>query len=69
MSATSPKEIEEAIKRASETITKDTDIDKVIDAFAKLGIQVINSDGTFKCWYDIFEEMSEVWEKLNVDKE
>lgn len=68
MSAVSPKEIEEALKRVNETIAKEINIDEVITAFAKLGIQVKNPDGSFKCWFDILNEMSEVWNKLSVNK-
>lgn len=69
MSAVSPRETEDAIKKVNETIAKEIDIDEVITAFAKLGIQVKNPDGTFKCWYDILEEMSEVWKKLSAEKD
>lgn len=68
MSAVSPKTIEEAIKRVNDTISKDINIDERITAFAKLGIQVKNPDGSFKCWYDILFEMSEVWDKLNEEE-
>lgn len=63
MSVVSPKEIEEAIKKVSETIANNSNIDEVIDAFAELGIQVKNPDGSFKCWDDILEEMSSIWER------
>lgn len=69
MSAVSPKEIEEALKRINETMAKETDIDEVITAFAKLGIQVKNPDGSFKSWFDILNEMSEVWDKLSINKD
>lgn len=69
MSAVTPKEMEEAIKKVNETIIKNIDIDEVVIAFEKLGIQVKNPDGTFKCWYDILEEMSEVWKKLSAEED
>ena len=56
MSAVSPKEVDEAIKKVSETIANDSNIDEVITAFAEY-IQIKNpDDGTFKSWYDILEE-------------
>ena len=67
MSAVSPKEVDEAIKKVSETIANDSNIDEVITAFAELGIQIKNpDDGTFKSWYDILEEMSEIWERSSL---
>lgn len=69
MSAVSPKEIEEALKRVNETMSKEINIDEVITAFTKLGIQVKNPDGSFKSWFDILNEMSEVWNKLSVNKD
>ena len=66
MIAMPPEEIEEAINKVNEAIAKETNIDKTIAAYAKLGIQVKNPDGSFKCWYDILNEVSEVWDKLNI---
>ena len=50
-------------------MAKEIDIDEVITAFAKLGIQVKNPDGSFKSWFDILNEMSEVWDKLSINKD
>lgn len=69
MIAMTPNEMEKAIKKANETTVKYTDIDEVSVVFAKLGIQVKNQDGSFKCWFDILNEISEAWKKVSVDKD
>ena len=40
-------------------------IQKVKENFNNLGIQIQNEDGSYKCWFDILEEVSEVWKSIN----
>lgn len=62
MSATPGKYIKEAIENVLGAIAY-ADENNVIEALAKLGITVKNPDGSFKCWYDIFGELSAIWNK------
>lgn len=37
------------------------DINLLEKSFADLGIQIKSSDGSYVCWEDIFEQLSEIY--------
>ena len=51
--------------KINKLLSSNIDIEEVKNNFKEIGIDVIDEDGNFKCWYKILEEMSEKWNELS----
>lgn len=45
------------------------DYDEIENAFKKIGVCLKDSDGNFRTWYDIFEEVAEIWNKTKSNED